>query len=343
MITSLSRRAFRDQRIEILLFQQIVLTQYTTGSVSRRVAFATACALVGCGRSKRIPRLNVLNWSNYVAPQTIRNFERESGIRVRYGTYESNEELSARILSGNSGWDVAFPSNPYIGPFRESGLLAPLELDRLTNIRNLDATFRHPVWDLELNYSIPYMWGTTGIVFNQRLGWEPSSWSALWDGRLGGRLTMLDDAADVFGAALKKIGLSLNSIAEKELRMAQTEAIRQKPLVRAYINAEVVDQLISGDVLCAQLWNTSAQQAMFASNDLRFAFPSEGFGIFADTAVILRESSRHELAHTFINYLLRADVAAEIITATRSSTVNAAARALLSADISSNPVLYPSA
>ena len=239
----------------------------TSQGMSRRSSLLGLCALAAC-RQSSLRRLNVLNWSNYVAPQTIPNFEREFGVEVRYSTYESNEELGARIFSGNSGWDIVFPSNHYIIPLRESDLLAPLRLDLITNLSNLDATFRHPVWDPELRYCIPYMWGATGIVFNRQLGWEPRSWSSLWDERLRGRLTMLDDPAEVFGSALKKIGLSLNSTSGTELRAAQAEAIRQKPLVRAYLNAEVRDQLVSGDVLCAQLWNTTAQQAMDSAADL---------------------------------------------------------------------------
>src|SRR5262249_47450163 len=133
--------------------------------------------------------------------------------------------------------------------------------------------------------------------------------ASLWDGRLRGRLTMLDDPAEVFGAALKMRGRSVNASEPGELREAQREALRQKPLVRAYLNAEVRDQLASGDVLCAQLWNTTAQQAMDASPDLRFAFPAEGFAVYADNIAILRESSRQALAHSFVNYLLRPEVA----------------------------------
>lgn len=308
--------------------------------ISRRVFLGGLLLLAGCRRSG-LKQLNVLNWSNYVAPETIPHFEREFGVEVRYGTYESNEEMAARIFGGNSGWDVVFPSNHYIIPLAQNGLLAPLELDRLTNLENLEATFRHPVWDPDLRYCVPYMWGATGITFHRRLGWEPQSWQALWDERVRGRITMLDDPAEVLGAALKKLGCSLNSTSEMELRAAQIEAIRQRPLLRGYLNAEVRDQLVSGDVLCAQLWNTIAQQAMDSTADLRFVFPSEGFGLYADNMAILRESSHGDIAHELLNYLLRPDVAAGIVTATRTATANAAARKLLPPAVEGNLVLYP--
>lgn len=311
--------------------------------MNRRSFLTGAAGLAGCARSRR-PRLNVFNWSNYVAPETVPNFAREFGVEVRYATYESNEELLAKVMSGNSGWDVVFPSNYFVRPMQEMDLLAPLDHDRLANLDQLDAGFRVPAWDPRLAYSVPYMWGSSGIVYNAAaLTPAPAAWADLWQPRLGGRLTMLDDPAEVLGACLKKLGYSLNSADPGELRRAQQEAIAQKKLLRAYLNAEVRDQLVSGDVLAAQLWATTAGQAIEAQPRLAFAFPAEGFALYADCACILRESRRKELAGRFINYLLRPAVAARIVTATRTATANAGARALLPASARDNPVLYPPA
>ena len=153
------------------------------------------------------PRLNVYNWSDYVAPDTIANFEREAGLRVRYGTYESNQEMLAQVLSGNSGWDVVFPSADFIGPMRDLGLLAPIRHELLTNLSALDPAFRHPPWDAELQWSVPYMYGATGILYQRNLLPEPRAWADLWDARLSGKITMLDDATEVFGACLKNSGI----------------------------------------------------------------------------------------------------------------------------------------
>ena len=296
--------------------------------------------LLSCGPSSGI-RLNVFNWSNYVAPDTIARFATEFGAHVRYGTYESNEEMLARVFSGNSGWDVVFPSNSFIGPMRENALLAPLRHEWLLNLSNLEISLRSPTWDPALLYSVPYMWGASGIIFNRAVNGRPSAWDDLWKENLRGRLTMLDDPAEVLGACLKKLGYSLNSISEVELRKAQGEAFRQKRLLMAYLNAEVRDQLVSGDILCAQLWATTASQAMTASSELEFVFPSEGFGLYADTVVILRESRRRELAHRFIDYLLRPQVAADIVVSCRTSTANAAARVLLPASLRNDQTLFP--
>jgi spermidine/putrescine transport system substrate-binding protein len=308
----------------------------------RRLFLLGLAGLAGCTRGVAA-RLNVFNWSNYVAPDTISGFENEFGVRVRYATYESTEEMLAKVFSGNSGWDVVFPSNSFITPMRDNALLAPLRHEWLKNLGNLDAVFQSPVWDPKLECSVPYMWGASGIIFNRRLTPRPAAWADLWNYRLRGRLTMLDDPAEVIGACLKKLGLSLNSTSEAELLRAQAEAIQQKKLVRAYLNAEVRDQLVSGDVMCAQLWSTTAQQAIDGSQDLDFVYPAEGFGLYADNVVILRESRRAELAHHFIDYLLRPRVAADVVIATRTATANAQARTLLPESVRNNPVLYPDA
>jgi len=308
----------------------------------KRRHFLLALGSAGCSRDRR-PRLNVFNWSNYAAPDTIRRFEAEFGVRVRYGIYESNEEMLARVMSGNSGWDVVFPSNSLIRPMRELNLLAPLRPDRLTNAGHLDAAFRAPVWDPKLEWSIPFMWGGTGIAYNRSLAPAPRAWSDFWDPRLKGRITMLDDPADVIAACLKKLGYSINTEEPKQLLEAQQQAFAIKPLLRAYVNAEVRDQLVAGDVLAAQMWSTIAQQAIDASPQLRFIFPREGFLLYMDCAVVLRESKRQELAHRFLDYLLRPDVSAQIGGYCRTATANAGARLLLSEADRANRTLYPDA
>jgi spermidine/putrescine-binding protein len=164
----------------------------------------------------------------------------------------------------------------------------------------------------------------------------------LWDARLAGKLTMLDDPPEVFAACLKTLGDSLNSADPVELRAAQQRAIAQKPLVRAYLNAEVRDQLVAGDVAAAQAWAVTAAQAIGAAGDrLAFAFPADGFPRYADTVAILRESTRVEAAHHFLNYLLRPQVAAAIVETTRTASCNGSAQPFLSAALRSDPALYP--
>ena len=307
----------------------------------RRTFFLAMSGLAGCTSNKK-PRLNIYNWSDYIGKTTLADFERETGIETRYGIYESNEEMLAKVFGGNSGWDIAFPANYFVGPMRESRLLTPLDHSLLPNLANLDPMLAAPEWDPKLDYSAPYMWGATGIVFNQRR-MKLNSWGDLWDPKLKGRLTMLDDPADTIGAALKKLGHSINSIDGSQMASAKGELIRQKPLVRAYLNAEARDQLVSGDLEAAELWGTTSQQAIEAAPHLGFVYPVEGFSRYADCAIILRESRRPELAHKFIDYILRPDVGAAIVELSKSATANAAARQRLPDKVRNNEVLYPPA
>lgn len=305
----------------------------------RAFLMGAAASASACSRG---PRLNVYNWSDYVAPDTIPDFEREFGIRVRYGTYESDQEMLAKVASGNSGWDVIFPSADFVQPMRQMGLLAPLRSEWLPNLDSLDAAFRRPPWDPELRWSVPYMWGVTGIAYQRTMEAAPLAWKDLWSERLAGKLTMLDDPGEVLGACLKMLGYSFNSGDPGELAKAQRAAIEQKRLVRAYLNAEVRDQLVAGDVIAAQAWAVTAAQAIQAAPDkLAFALPAEGFARFADTVAILRESRRAEAAHRFIDYLLRPAVAARIVQAVQTATANGAAHRLLPPALRDNPVLYP--
>lgn len=308
--------------------------------MNRRAFLISGCGLAGCALDRR-PRLNVFNWSTYIAPETVPRFEQETGVRVRYGIYESNEEMLARVFTGNSGWDIAFPTDYLIGPMRDHGLLAELDHRYLPALDQLDPAFRQPAWDPGLRWSVPYMVTAAGIAFSRTLQPAPRRWADLWSERLQGRLTMLDDPFDVFGACLKKAGLSINASDPEQLRQAQREAVAQKPLLRAYLNAEVRDQLVSGDILAAQLWNTTAQQAIDNAPEIGFAYPEEGYAVYPDAAVILRESKHPELAHKFISFLLRPDVAAANALAARTTTTNAGARSLLPKDFRENPTLYP--
>jgi spermidine/putrescine transport system substrate-binding protein len=311
-------------------------------STRRVFLLSVAGASLGCYRPNT-RRLNVLNWSEYVAPNTIPDFEREFDVTVRYGVYESAEEMLARVMSGNSGWDVVFPTNYFIEPMLSMDLLAPLEHSRLTHLHQLEPRFSRPPWDPELRHAIPYMWGATGILSQASVDPPLTAWADLWRPALRGKLTMLDDPPEVIGAALKKLGYPLNSGDPQQLAAAEREARVQKPLLRAYGNEIIRDQLVAGELLAAQVWKSTAMRAMEAAppGRLRFAYPTEGYPLYADNIAILRESKRSELAHAFLDYLMRPAVAARIAQVKLESTANAAARALLPEPLRNHPILYP--
>lgn len=308
--------------------------------MNRRTFFLALAGAAGCTPAAR-RRLNILNWSEYIAPDTIPAFEREFGVRIRYGTFESAEEMLAKVATGNSGWDVVICTNNYIQPMAASQLLAPLRHDWLPNIANIAPRYNNPPWDPALRWSVPYLCTSTGIISNASVEPQPDSWASLWEDRYGRRATMLDDPNEVIGACLIRLGYPLNSIDSTHLARARDAAIESKRILRAYINAEGKDAVVAGDVLVAQMWTTTAQLAMDANSALRFSLPVEGYPLASDNAVVLAESRRAELAHRFIDYLLRPATGARIASAVRSTTPNARAFELLPAAVQSSPVLYP--
>jgi spermidine/putrescine-binding protein len=302
----------------------------------KRRAFIAAAVATACARDRR-PSLNVYNWSTYIDPAMLDRFEHEHGVRILYGTYESNEEMIAKAMTGNSGWDIVFPTHSRLAPMARNGMLAPLDRRLLPSVHHLHSRFQSPAWDPGLQWGVPYMWNATGIVHNRAQTGTVTGWSALWSPALRRRLTMLDDPEDVIGAALQKLRFPFGSTEEHQLQAARDAAIAQKPLLRAYLNAEVRDQLVSGDVLMAQIWSTTAAQAIHSSANLAFVYPEEGYPLYCDCAAILRGTRRYELAHAFLNFLLQPDVAASNARVAETATANGTAQATLARD----PVLYP--
>ena len=270
--------------------------------------------LAGLQHAIRRPRLNVFNWSSYIAPDTDSGLRSEFGVRVRYAIYESNEEMLAKVMTGNSGWDIVFPTHSRIQPMLRNGLLAPL--------RSRVASQPRSIWTPRFRTSgLGPGSGLLRAVHVERHGHRLQHVGCSRRRRAGptcgtphlrGRMTMLDDPEDVLGACLKKLGCPFNSTdAGATATRAKHEAIEQKKLLRAYLNAEVRDQLVSGDVLMAQLWSTTAQQAIDAAPAAEIRLSARrGFRCTATAPSILRESRRTELAHQFLDYLLRPDVTA---------------------------------
>ncbi len=294
--------------------------------MNRRMFLMGVAGAAACTR-RSAPRLNVYNWSDYVAPDTVPNFEREFGVSVRYGTYESiaGDARESDERQFGLGRGVSF-GRIHVSRCATSGCLrrCSTSCSRIStrSIRCFSIRRGTP----SSAGAFRTCTGPRESFISKGLAPEPRAWADLWDARLRGKITMLDDPPEVFGACLKKIGDSLNTGDPKQLRDAQAQAIAQKPLLRAYLNAEVRDQLVAGDVAAAQAWAVTAGQAIAAAPDkLAFVLPAEGFARYADTMAILRESRRAELAHKFIDYLLRPEVGAAIVKATQTATANAAA------------------
>ncbi len=280
----------------------------------------------------------IYNWSDYVAPDTIPNFEREFGVRVTYDVFESNEEMLAKLQAGARGYDLVVATGNFVTPLVALGLAARPSRRYLPNMGNLSRLFRGLPFDPDDAYTIPYQWAVTGIAWRRdRLPEAPAGWGTFHDARFRGKLTQLDDMRDGIGAWLRYRGRSINSIDPGQLADARADAIRAKANLKAYISAPVKAQLVTGDVWAAQLWNGDATQARAEEPAIEFTVPAEGSAIWLDSLVLPSDAPHPRAAHEFMNYVLRPDVGAAISAATGYGTPNDAALKLLA-----DPVPYPS-
>lgn len=287
-------------------------------------------------------RLNVYNWSSYVADDTIANFEKEHGVEVTYDNYSSNEELLAKLLAGASGYDVIFPSDYMVSIMRGKGLLKPLDKTQLRNLPNLDGSFLNRAYDPGNAHCVPYLWGTSGIAVNSaKVTDDIRSWKVLWDERFRGKISILDDVRSAFVPALKRLGASINTTDQAVIARAEALLREQKPLVHSYSSDTYIDMLRTGEVWIAYGYSGDIYQAARDNTSIRYVIPDEGTELWIDNVCIPARAPHAELAHRFIDYLLRPDVAASIARVTRYPTPNRAARELLPAEMLSDPNLYP--
>ena len=312
---------------------------------------ATAALAAACRRRDAAPAagagaplgaiegsLAIYNWSDYIAPATIAGFEREFGVRVSYDTYESNEEMLAKLQAGAGGYDLVAPSSYLLPALHASRLLAPLRRDVLPNDTNIAPEFRSLPFDPEGTYTVPWQWGVTGIAWRKDLvASPPAGWEVFLDARWKQRMTMMDDGREVLGAMLKLRGRPLNDRDAGALAAAKADALVAKANLRAYKSATVKADLLAGDVWIAQLWNGDAAQAARENPAIGFMVPPQGSAIWTDAFVLLAGAPHPRAAHEFLNYALRADVAAAVADATGYGSPNAAAMAL-----QRHPVPFPS-
>jgi spermidine/putrescine transport system permease protein len=292
------------------------------------------------GAGERV--LNLYIWSNYIAPETVRKFEARSKCHVNVDLYDTNEAMLAKVQTGNAAYDILCPSNYPIEALLHQGLLRPLDHSALPHLRNIDPLFLDRDYDRGNRYSVPYLWGSCGIGYNKKkVGGAIDSWAALWDPRFRGRILMVDDVREAFGAVLKWKGKELNTKDPAVLRMAQQVLIDQKPLVRTYNASNFEDVLLSGDVWLAQGWNGQFAKVMALDPDLDYVIPKEGGSLFIDSLVIPASAPHPELAHAFIDFTLEPEIAAEICRTMRYSSPNRAALALLPPEIRNNAAIFP--
>lgn len=289
-------------------------------------------------------QLVVFNWSEYMPDAVLAQFEKETGIRVVYSTYDSNEAMYAKVkLMDAGGYDVAFPSTYFVNRMRREGLLARLDKSRLPNFRHLDPALLDKPYDPDNAYSVPYLWGTTGIGVNagmteaDRIG----SWRDLWRPEFKGRVMLSDDLRDVFGMALRLLGHSANSTDPAQIEAAYRELARLMPAVRVFDSGSPKQPFLNQEVAIGMIWNGEAYMAGKENPDIRYIYPEEGAMVWVDSMVILKNAANTENAHAFIDFLMRPEVAAVISEEIGYASPNAAAVKLMDASVRTDPVVYP--
>ena len=274
----------------------------------------------------------VYNWGEYLDPEVITLFEKETGINVVYEEFETNEIMYPKVQSGAIAYDVVCPSDYMIQRMIENDLLAELNFDNIPNIKNIGQEYfkQSRQFDSENKYSVPYCWGTVGILYNKTMVDEPiDSWSVLWDEKYKDSILMQDSVRDAFAVALKYKGHSLNSTDLDELEEAKELLIKQKPLVQAYVIDQVRDKMIGNEAALGVIYSGEAIYTQLENPNLEYVIPKEGSNVWIDSWVIPKNAKHKENAEDFINFLCRPDIAKMNFDYITYSTPNTAARELI--------------
>lgn len=274
----------------------------------------------------------VYNWGEYLDPEVITLFEKETGINVVYEEFETNEIMYPKVQSGAIAYDVVCPSDYMIQRMIENDLLAELNFDNIPNVKNIGQEYfkQSRQFDSENKYSVPYCWGTVGILYNKTMVDEPiDSWSVLWDEKYKDNILMQDSVRDAFAVALKYKGHSLNSTDLDELEEAKELLIEQKPLVQAYVIDQVRDKIIGNEAAIGVIYSGEAIYTQLENPNLEYVIPKEGSNVWIDSWVIPKNAKHKENAEAFINFLCRPDIAKMNFDYITYSTPNTAARELI--------------
>jgi len=288
----------------------------------------------------------VYNWGEYIDPDVITLFEEETGIRVIYDEFETNEIMYPKIEAGASDYDVVCPSDYTIQKMIENNLLEEINFDNVPNaVNNIGEQYyeQSKSFDPDNKYSVPYCWGTVGILYNKTMvDSKIDSWSALWDEKYADNILMQDSVRDSFMVALKLNGFSMNTTDPAELEIAKNSLIEQKPLVQAYVIDQVRDKMIGGEAALGVIYSGEAIFTQRENPDLEYVIPKEGTNIWIDSWVIPKGSKNKENAEKFIDFLCREDIALKNFEYITYSTPNEAAQALIEdEEIKNSPIAFP--
>ena len=308
----------------------------------------TAALLSGCGSANKYPngKVYVYNWGEYIDPETLDMFEKETGIQVIYDEFDTNETMYPKVEAGASNYDVVCPSDYMIQKMIDNDLLQELNWDNIPNAKaNIGAQYyeQSEAFDPGNRYAVPYCWGTVGILYNKTMVDKPvTSWSILWDEKYADSILMQDSVRDLFMVGLKSLGYSMNSTDEKELNEAKDLLIQQKPLVQAYVIDQVRDKMIGNEAALGVIYSGEAIFTQRENPDLEYVIPKEGTNVWIDSWVIPKNAENVENAEKFIDFMCRGDIALLNFDYITYSTPNTAAQALIEDDdIRNSKIAFP--
>ena len=300
--------------------------------------------------------INVYNWGEYISNGDDDSldinalFEELTGIRINYTQFDTNESLYAKLKSGGTTYDVIFPSDYMVSRMIDEDMLEPLDFENIPNFQYISEKFKNPSYDPENLYSVPYTWGTVGLIYNyDMLGFDPDSWDIMWDENYAKQILQFSNSRDAFAIALLRLGYSINTEDKLELDQAAQMLKEEKPMVQAYVMDQIFDKMQGNEAAIAPYYAGDAINMMAVNDSLRFVIPKEGTNLFFDAVCIPKhkedteESRLRKLAsEMYINFLNEPDIAAANIEYIQYSTPNDAALALLDEETRNNPIAYPS-
>ncbi|MCB0139462.1 MAG: spermidine/putrescine ABC transporter substrate-binding protein [Caldilineaceae bacterium] len=288
--------------------------------------------------------LNIFNWSTYIAPGIIPKFEEKYNVKVNYDMYESNEDLLAKIQAGNPGYDLIVPGDYMVEIMRNLDLLTEIDQSNIPNMANLNPTFLDLPFDPGNQHCLPYQWGTMALGYNAtKVDGDIDSWQVMFDDTLDLRRAWLDDARSTIGVALMLLGYDVNTTDPDQIAEATAMLVKQKKLVTAYAPDTGQIMLDDGEVDVAAEWSGDILQIMEENPDIRLVIPKEGAMAWVDSLCIPKGAPHKEMAENFINFILDAEIGAELSNYVRFATPNAAAMAMINPEDLSNPGIYPPA
>lgn len=309
-----------------------------TGAAAAGLTFAPVSSFSASGKT-----LNFLNWDTYIGDTTLDDFHNVSGIKVNMELFPDNEALYDKLKDGNSVYDLIVPTDTTTDRLIQEDRLMPLDYSLIPNAKNIEPRFQDAAFDPGRKYSITYMWGTIGIGYRKSQVDEPiDSWKWLYDSdKYSGKIALMGEGSTTIQMALKYLGYSLNTTNLAHLKAAEELIIKQKPHIVTFAEDNGQDLLLSGQVDIVMEWNGDILQTMLEDNDIGYAVPQEGGLLWQDNLSIPVNAPHPETAHQFINFLLDAEIGADLARYIQYATPNAAAKELMDDEYLNNPAIFP--